>query len=330
MLTGGARVKAARTLSNHLSTRHTRVLIIPEYFARATVRQHGEAGRLWLLGLPSLAETCAARWSLKVGAPYASLSYNYAAPAEGPRGERLALKLGLPVPELLSEIEALRLFDGRGSVRLFEADPKLGALLLERLEPGTRLVELCEADDDAATSAAAEVMRRLRRTAPQAHTFPTVAEWGEGFKRLRARFGGGTGPLPPRLVEEAEAVFADSPADSAEHVLLHGDLHHGNVLAAGREPWLAIDPKGLVGEPAYEVGALLRNPGPLFLRHPSPVRLAERRIARLSEELGFERARVRGWGVAQAVLSLCWTIEDSDETDEDGLAVAETLASART
>ena len=302
---------------------------VPEDFARATVALHGDVGRAWLSDLPALVEDCAARWALKVGPPFASLSYNYAAPAEGPGGEKLVLKLGVPVPELLSEIGALRVFAGRGAARLFESDAGRGALLLERLEPGTQLVALCEEDDEAATAVAANVMQKLWRTAPDAHDFPTAADWGRGFERCRARFDGGTGPFPRKLFEEAESLFAELLSTSAAPVLLHGDLHHGNVLAAAREPWLAIDPKGLVGEPAYEVGALLRNPLPQLLNQPEPVRVTERRIAQLSEALGLERARVRGWGLAQAVLSSWWSIEDEGELGEFGFATAEVLAATR-
>jgi len=305
------------------------VVYIPEDFARAIVVQHGEAGKVWLSRLPGLVGRCAARWSLKVGPPFPSLSYNYAAPAEGPGGERLVLKVGVPVAELLSEVEALRLFDGRGAARLLDADAEWGALLLERLEPGRQLVTLCEEDDEAATSAAAGVMKKLWHPTPFAHNFPTAADWGRGLQRLREHFGGGTGPFPRRLVEEAEALYAELLASSEEPVLTHGDLHHGNLLAAARAPWLAIDPKGLVAEPAYEVGALLRNPLPQLLRRPDPVRVTERRIAQLSEELGFDRARVRGWGLAQAVLSEWWSIEDTGEPGEFSFAAAEILAATK-
>lgn len=305
------------------------MVFIPEDFARTTAALHGEAGRLWLRGLPALVGECAARWSLKVGPPFVPLSYNYAAPAEGPGGERLVLKLGVPAPELLSEIEALRVFAGRGAALLFESDAERGALLLERLESGTQLVELCEVDDEAATAAAAAVMRGLRRDAPGAHHFPTTADWGRGFQKARAHFGGGTGPFPRGLFEEAETLFAELLASSAAPVMLHGDLHHGNVLAAARATWLAVDPKGLVGEPAYEVGALLRNPLPRLLRWPRPERVTERRIALLSEELGLERERVRGWGLAQAVLSAWWSIEDTGESGEFGFAAAEIIAAAK-
>jgi len=118
-------------------------------------------------------------------------------------------------------------------------------------------------------------------------------------------------------VEEGEALFAELLASSAPPILLHGDLHHDNILSAhvssaGRQPWLAIDPKGVVGEPAYEVGALLRNLWPDRHTHSNPGRLLERRLHRLAEELALDPARVRGWAVAQAVLSAVWGIEDNE------------------
>jgi streptomycin 6-kinase len=114
---------------------------------------------------------------------------------------------------------------------------------------------------------------------------------------------------------------------AAEPVLLHGDLHHENILAARREPWLSIDPKGVVGEPAYEVGALLRNPNRRILAWPNLARVMERRIRQLSDELGFER--VRGWGMSQAILAAVWSCEDGADTTH-GLACAEAIAAVTT
>lgn len=303
---------------------------IPQAFARTIVALHGEAGRLWLEGLPQLVEHCARRWELKVGPPFAPLSYNYAAPAEGPRGERFVLKLGVPTHGLLQEIGVLLSFDGCGAARLFDSDAARGALLLERLEPGTPLTSLCEEDDGAATAAAAAVMRSLRRTGThQAQRAPTAADWGQGFAKCRKHFGGGFGPFPRKLFEESEALYAELLATSAPPILLHGDLHHGNILAAARAPWLAIDPQGVVAEPAYEVGALLRNPFPQLLHWPDRVRVSESRIAQLSDELGYERARVRGWGLAQAMLSSWWSIEDEGVLGEYGYAAAEILAATK-
>jgi len=218
--------------------------------------------------------------------------------------------------------------DGQGVARLLEHDPDHGAMLLERLEPGTSLTPLVGQHDPAATTVAAAVMAQLWRPVPAGHPFPTVADWGRGFARQRAAFGGASGPLPSDLFDRAERLFAELAASMAEPMLLHGDLHHDNVLAAQRRPWLAIDPKGLVGEPAYETGALLRNPMPELLRLPSPGRVLARRVDQLAEQLGVDRVRVRRWGFAQAVLSAVWSVEDHGRGWEPALTCAELLGAA--
>ncbi len=235
-------------------------MTVPDNFARTIIGVHGDAGRRWLAGLPALIEYCARRWALRVEPPFPELSYNYAAPATGTAGEPLVLKLGVPHPELTSEIAALRHYDGRGAVQLLAADDARGVLLLERLQPGRMLSEL--EDDDVATAIAAQVMRGLWRPPPEegVERFRTVEQWASGMQRLREEFDGGCGPFPRRLVEQAETLFAELLPSEATPVLLHGDLHHYNILSAGEDKWLAIDPKGVLGEPAYEVGALMRNP----------------------------------------------------------------------
>lgn len=282
----------------------------------------GEEGEAWLGALPSLIADCERRWGIRVGTPF-SLSYNYVAPALKDDGGEVVLKLGVPARELRTEIAALRHYDGNGMARLLDADAERGAMLLERLLPGTPLLDL--EDDVEATCIAADVMRELRRSPSDNHAFPTVADWGRGFERMRARFDGKTGPLPERLVEAAESRFAELLGSSDEPVLLHGDLHHENILRAGRRPWLAIDPKGVVGEPAYETGALLRNPMPRLLQHPDPKRVLDRRVRVLSERLDIDRERVAAWGFAQAVLSAWWSVEDHGRGWEPAIAVAELL-----
>jgi streptomycin 6-kinase len=296
---------------------------IPPDFARTMQEVYGAAGAEWLDRLPALLAYCEQKWSLTVMPPFA-LSYNYVAPAIRNDGSEIVLKVKFPSAELMPEIEALRLYGGRGIAQLLDADQERGVLLLERLDPGTPLSRLT--DDEQATSIAAGVMRRLWRPAPQEHPFPTVARWASGLERLREYFGGTTGPLPSRLVEQAESLFAELLASSPEQALLHGDLHHDNILAAEREPWLAIDPKGLVGEPAYEVGALMRNQLPQPLAGEHALRFLSRRLDQLAEELGLERARLHGWSLAQAVLSAWWSFEDHGHGWEPAMALAELLS----
>lgn len=296
---------------------------IPEGFARTQNSLHGEAGAAWLKRLPALTEEFEERWSISVGPPFSNLSYNWVAPAVREDGTPAVLKLSFPgEKEFGTEAAALEAFGGGGICRLLELDLGKGAMLLERLEPGMPLTFV--QNDEEATVIAANVMKKLWHPAPQGHTFPTVSDWAKGFDRLRARFDGGTGPMPDRLIEEAESLFKDLLSSQDQPLLLHGDLHQENILSAGREPWLAIDPKGVVGEAAYETAALLHNPVQA-LDAPDPKRLIQSRLDVLSHELGFDRGRIRAWGLAQAVLAAYWSLEDGGHVWNEALVFARLL-----
>jgi len=299
------------------------MFVIPDNFRRDMIVMHGEEAIAWLERLPAILANCQRRWSLTIGPPFA-LTFNYVAPAVRADGTQVVLKVCSLTDEFPQQPEALRLVDGYGMVRLLECDPAEEIMLLERLMPGTFLRNV--EDDQVSTSIAASIMRKIWRPVPEKHPFKTVQDWGKGFDRLRQYYGGGTGPFPKALLEEAETLYRELSASMVEPVLLHGDLHHENILAAEREPWLAIDPKGLVGEPAYEVGAWLRNPMPQLLDMPQPGRILARRIDQLAEELGFDRARLRDWGLAQAMLSAWWSMEDSGELSIFSITCAELLA----
>lgn len=292
-------------------------------FPEIILALHGDVGRQWLVSLPALLERYAQRWDLTIAAPFENLSYHYVAPARRAYGTPVVLKLGVPNDELRAEMAALRHFAGQGMVRLLEADDENCAMLLERIAPGK---SLWQADDDFATARLLEVMSKLWQPHHGNYPFKTVADWGQGFARLYERHYGATGRLDKGIVEKGEKIFFELLVSSAEPVLLHGDLHHDNLLSAARAPYLAIDPKGVLGEPCYEVGAFLRNPLPGLLKNKNPRKLLQRRVDMIVEHLGFERQRVLGWGFAQAVLSAVWCDEDSVDCGEQVLVVANLLA----
>lgn len=300
---------------------NTAVVNVPPELSRRVRNVHGEAGVAWLGRLGDVLEEASELWGLRLGEPFEALTYNYVCPAWREDGSSVVLKAGVPSVELTTEAGALAWWGGEGAVRLLEADTERGLLLLERLVPGRLLLEI--EDDDEATRIAAGVMRRLRRAAPGDDLFPHVRDWFRGFERLRATFDGGTGPFPAELVEMVERTIVELFATQAdEDVLLHGDLHHWNVLSATREPWLAIDPHGPLGEPAYETGAWLRNP----VGNPPKKSVLERRIAILADELGFDRGRIRRWGVVHALLSSWWMYESEARPGEEALEIARALA----
>lgn len=304
---------------------------LPERFVCTIVNTFGEAGSEWLVRLPVLLTESERRWNITLLPAFANLSYNYVAPVTCENGTSAVLKAGVPCPERRCEIAALRAYDGRGCARLLAADDEHGVVLLERLNPGTPLTLLADDANDAnATSIAADVMRRLWRPVPPDHKFPAVADWARGMERLRTHFSGETGPFPAALVEEAETLWKELLARPAPPVLLHGDLHHDNILQSGPTERRAIDPKGLVGEPAYEVGALIRNLWPAHHTLNNPAQTLARRVHQLAEELNLSRERVRGWTVAQAVLSAWWSLEDNTPDWQTAIALAELIAAVQT
>jgi streptomycin 6-kinase len=262
---------------------------------------------------------CERRWNLRVGDPFPR-SQAFVAVATTSAGNEVIVKITIPDREAATEVLALGFYGGRGAVRLLDADVGGGYLLLERVCPGARLS--CVADDGEATRIAAGVMRNLYAPMPQQHEFPAAAAWAAGLERLRQRFSGATGPLPESLVTTAESLFSELLASSDPPVLVHGDLHHENILSAGSGRWIAIDPKGLAAEPAYEVGALLRNPSSELCFNTAVQR---RRLDILSDELGMDRTRLLEWGVAQAVLSGWWSYEEGDLDWQAQIACAEAL-----
>ena len=284
-------------------------MILPPSFIQSIENTFGERGRLFLLSLPTLVEEAARRWQLRDLRPAEGLSHNFVAWARRGQAE-VVLKLGVPDRELRSEIRSLRCFAGRGAVRLLESDSGRGMLLLERLVPGQQLASLT--DDARATRIAADVMLALRRPVPTTTGLIQLADWFRALEAFRARSGGATGALDARLFEQAEAAARDFFAEDLVPSLIHGDLHHFNILSSERG-WLAIDPKGVIGPAAYEVGAFLRNPWAVTGAPPNAARLMSARVAILSEALNLEKERLRKWGIAHAVLSAVWSLEANED-----------------
>jgi streptomycin 6-kinase len=197
----------------------------------------------------------------------------------------------------------LQAFGGRGMVRAHEAAE--GAVLLERLIPGTPLAALSlEGKDDDAIAILGSLVIQLNATQIPAQC-PTVHDWGLGFSRY---LSSSDNQIPRGLVERAQARYLRLAHTQGTTRLLHGDLQHYNVLHDAHRGWVAIDPKGVIGEREYELGASLRNPAERLVDFTSPATV-ERRLTRLSGG-PLEMTRVLAWGYAQAVLSALWMIED--------------------
>jgi len=317
---------------------------LPPEFISIITNTFGEDGEQLLSDLPALIEETSRRWGLTDIQPVSNLSYNFVAFAKrtsslSERAEDVVLKIGVPRDELTSEIAALRLFHGEGACQLIDADEDRGFLLLERLRPGVMLSTV--EDDQQATHIAAEVMKRIWRPMesasllansqehppsgrPALQIFLKLTDWFDGLRGLRPMYNGGTGPFRKEILERVERSVADLLVENHQPVLMHGDFHHYNILSSERG-WLVIDPKGVIGPACYEVGPLLINPWGDLINRSDIRSITKRRIDILHECLGFERQRIHAWGLAHAVLSAWWSVEDNTGW-EYALAFAEMIA----
>lgn len=297
---------------------------VPEALRRNAVQVWGERGRAWLDDLPRLVDDLARRWDLEVGDPFV-LSFHWVASCRRRDGSAAVLKLGVPgEAHLAREAAVLGRWDGRGAVRLLDLDLDHGALLLERADPGTMAAGLVPHDDETATRAVLHVARRLHEADPAGLDLRDIASERASLDAHLVTHGAAD-PLPAGQVARAAALLDELGASRSRVVLLHGDLHHDNVLrhASCEAGWAAIDPHGWVGDPGFEVGPLLYNPigsDPALL-----VRLLPRRLEVAAEVLGEPLDRLRAWGYVAAVVSQVWSCEDGGAPEAAPGAVAEAL-----
>ena len=249
----------------------------------------------WLAALPGIVADLERRWAVVVGPPFRPGGHTaWVAPATGERGEDLALKVLWRHPEAEREADGLRCWAGNGAVLLHAAedvDEATTALLLERCRPGTTLESLPEPEQD---EVVAGLLRRLWLEPPPGHVFPSLQGMCERWAG-QSELSEPNPSLDPAMVRDGLTLFRELPAGADRHVLLATDLHAGNVLRAEREPWLTIDPKPHVGEPAYDALQHMLNCGERLNSDPLGL------VARMAGLLELDPGRLRLWLFARCV-----------------------------
>jgi len=277
----------------------------------------GRAGEEWIDSFDALLADIADRWQLSAIKPFADLSYNFVASAMR-NGERVVLKLSPSPKDLAQEARALQAFDGRGVARLLMHED--GALLLEHLDPGDSLWQTwTEKEDDEHTAIAAHLTQTLWR--PAADGFPTTQHWFTALEKYQEQ---PNQPLPKLLIDKAIELSRDLDSQLTETVLLHGDLHHGNILSHNNE-YKAIDPKGVIGDKAFEAGTWIRNPSDRILQTKNLKALIDRRLRIISEITQQDLQKLKAWSFCACLLSAVWSNEDEGSGWEEAIACAEAL-----
>jgi streptomycin 6-kinase len=296
---------------------------IPASLTRFHSTATGPEGRSWLAALPSLVEEACRRFAVSLGSPYAGGVAALVAPARLAGGGDAVLKVSFVDDESRGEPAALRIWDGRGAVRLLAEERDLGAMLLERAVPGTAL--LAHPDAGEALDIALAVLRRLPRALPPGHPFPSASAMARGLASTipaeLARLGE---PFDAGLARAAGDVAA-ALSGGRDAALVNRDFHLGNVLAAQREPWLAIDPKPLAGEPAFDTGWLVRD---VLARTPAEAGSAGRVVGQVASALDLPPGRVAAWALVRTVDGALWFFEIGERGDPfaHDVAIARQLA----
>ncbi|WP_367043288.1 aminoglycoside phosphotransferase family protein [Streptomyces sp. Je 1-332] len=290
---------------------------IPDELIESQYLYAGEPGRAFIAALPALVAEFVERWDLRVDGPSMHGMAALVLPVVRRDGTPAAVKFQLLDEETESEPVGLRVWDGDGAVRLLDHDDRTGTMLLERLDSG-RMLSTME-DTHQAVLVIAGLLARL-----------TSVPAPEGMRRLADIAGEMLDDLPGALkairdpdrraiVERCGGALREVVGEPGDR-LLHWDLHFENVLAAEREPWLAIDPKPLAGDPGFDLWPALNNrfdPDDLLWRFDA-----------MSEVLGLDRERARAWTLARVLQNALWEIEDGREPDEEDLELARRLLGA--
>jgi streptomycin 6-kinase len=282
---------------------------ISDKFQETMINVWKDEGAAWLLKLPELIKYFSNKWQLQDLKPFENLTYSYVVSAYSALYKMpVVLKMMASHNELLDEQKALEYYGGRGYAKLLAFDIDRGAILIEAIVPGTPLSALFPINDDKATDIVIEAMKRLHQapiSAKDAANFPSISNWLsllEHFEDSR---------IPGDSLKKAQTLAKSLLSTQDNLYLLHGDLHHHNILLNKDQDWILIDPKGIVGELAFEVGAFLRNPFTNLLEKSNAHEIINNRLHLCANGLQIDFERLLDWGYVQSVLTALWAVQDN-------------------
>jgi aminoglycoside phosphotransferase (APT) family kinase protein len=263
---------------------------------------------------------CAQLWQLKHIKAYDNLSHNWTAKAYSTKNKKnVVLKICTNKNIFQKEKNALQYFNHNSSVKLLAFSDLYNALLLEQIKPGTPLKKLFPEHDQLATQYAADLIQKMHpKPIENNHTFATVTQWLKRLSTCKHK------EIQQHHLDKAQAIAQKLLKIQNKQYVLHGDLHHDNILQDATS-WKAIDPQGVIGELAYEVGAYMRNPIPELYQHKDIAKIIEQRLETFARLLNIDKQRIAKWSYVQAVLAACWAAEDNLDVTPF-IAHAETIA----
>lgn len=285
---------------------------IPHVFQEKIINCFGIPGETWLHSLEAKTKEIAKKWGLILESPVNNLSYNYVINVKDKKKNEYILKMGLPGFDFQNEVRTVQHYDGNGCAKVIQSDLEIGAMLLEKLKPGKMLSAI--QDEEVVIKTFCEVWKSIRRPLPDTGEYPTISNWASAFSNYRKMFPTNDGPIPTERVKMAETYIEEIMQSSNDIQLLHGDLHHENILYSTERGWMAIDPKGVAGDSHFDLISFMINH--LFSKS-NPKELLKLRVETLSEQLHLNHEKLLKAAIGMSTLYACWGVEDKDPDWKD-------------
>jgi streptomycin 6-kinase len=277
---------------------------------------YGEEGRTWLKNLPQLITQLADLWQFQFVEPMPELSYNFVGLVRLKDDQTAVLKMS-PGDNLIPEMRWLNCIKS-GVPKLYKCDENFKSYLMEHLQPGHSLKHFVrQGNDDEATRIICQTIQKLHSQQCHAQQFRHLSEFTKTISILE-------GKIESELVSKAQKLFQELTSDRSNDIVLHGDLHHDNILASDSE-WKAIDPHGYVGNPAAEVGTMIRNALDCFSKNDSLKQIINRRLQILAAELPYDMQKIKSWAFCITALSGAWSVEDHGDIPSDVIEILRAL-----
>ena len=277
----------------------------------------GADGAEWLDALERTVSELERKWTMKVLEPFAAGEFNFVAPAIRENGDRCVLKIAPPFDtvEIRGEAQYLRSRDGNGTVKLLAEETDRRAILLEHALPGENLAELFGDDQTSALTPAIDVLQAILSPAPEPDDgVKTLDDWFDGLRRYSST------TFPADYAGKALAIYEELRDQPGRTLYLHGDFHPGNIVNATRSPYLAIDPKGIIGHIGYDIAVFLNNFHWWQETRPDVRERLNLAVERFALAFDIDPIELRRWAFAQMVLGAWWTFEDMPEFYDNAVA----------
>ena len=262
---------------------------------------HGERGQKWLESLDDIVQNLAKKWNLSNFKPFPNLTYNYVLSANQNGNTPVVLKVGMENDLLQKEAEMLRFFADCGAVNLINSCD--GALLLQKCVPGYSLMDYFPNDEERSVEIIAKVIKRLHSASQKQENLSEVTPLKELLGDLYQASN-----IAEDYIAKARNFAEALMKTTMKNVMMHGDLHHDNVIYDESEQnWKIIDPFGVIGDPIYEYASFMINPIDKIWKCDDALAIIENRVQKFSKIADVDPTRLKQWTFVKSVLCLIWT-----------------------